>query len=195
MDCLHTSVDLDYTCLECGTCNASPIVVEHAVRYFQTQGDERRLKYFMNVLDIIIGRPSINMDNKLLLKIKNTAFKLYGDFNSKQLSDVLLKLKLHRFVPHTNSIYNTIFSIGVNIEILQYEHYLMYMWNEMFKKFIKIYPHNYFINGKLMCSLLLKEVNVNYPFTFKNISTLRKQHKLFYKIRPMVDMNYIKFNS
>ena len=217
--CLHLDIDKDGTCMECGECNIKPEKWQDIVpvRKYKTEGDTRKLNYFKKYLDYFYGRTTVKVSNKNLYKISIITLNLYGsDASEKQLIDVLIKLKLYKYIKHSLIIYEMIVPLlpmrsmlggetahrrssepsicSKQERFLEYEHYLVFMWVQLYKQFQILYYDMYFISGKFIVSKLLKELDIDYPCYFKNLNTYQKHSDIYNKIRPLVKWNYTKWN-
>ena len=80
-------------------------------------------------------------------------------------------------------------------ETMMYEHYLIFMWEQLYKQFKTIYYDMYFISGKFIVSKLLKELDIDSPCYFKNLNTYQKHSDIYNRIRPLVQWDYLKYSN
>ena len=198
-ECLHDDIDKDGTCMDCGECYIKPAKWQDVilVRKYKTEGDVRKLCYFKKYLDYFYGRTTVKISNKNLYKISILSVNLYSEsFTHKQLIDVLIKLKLYKYIKHSMIIYDMCGTSTITEpETMLYEHYLIFMWEQLYKQFKTIYYDMYFISGKFIVSKLLKELDIDSPCYFKNLNTYQKHSDIYNRIRPLVQWDYLKYSN
>ena len=197
-DCNHI-INCEGTCMECGLCDIMPtnwtdVKID---RTMNTMTYFRKLKHFKSIIDKFKGVEYVKIKEEDRVLIENYLRKYNEPISETHIKSVLKHLKLGKYVQSSYMLFR-LFSNDTHLKqnITMYEAYLEYMFQQIFKEFVKIYKHIYFIKSNFLIFMPLQECqyySLTDTYMFKNLNTFQKQMKMYLVCRKNVKTTYKNF--